>query len=746
MGEHGGTDSKAEQGKIPRLLIFVLFLAASFFLNRSAFSVFPVTNSLALINTNFSDFINSLTASWSFGGNLWRPFLVASFALDKLLFGDYYPGFYIQQLLLNGLCAYLIFSLTLRVCKDEVFAVLGGIIFILLPIHHENIFWLAGRGHLLALSLMLASMGLYLKSLDDNSKISKYTSLILAFFAMLSHESAYLLPLFLLAAIPIAQKDINKQSIAKSLQQIIPAVLLCVMTLIARSIILGGTGSFEIQSGLAETNLISGFWKNLFADAQNKNGVLAAFFQIILSGSFMFVIYKMIRERKLYRKFIFTIIWLLSFFPFIFAESFAASYLLTASISVALALSAILSYLYRSQKHGPAKKIVAALFLAVMLLIAVEETHTASLDWIRSGEITANLKSEFARLSEHMYKKHQIVVGMPEKIGKARTNYNYLSQLANTDKQNLIVNSVKSFDEHLLDQYLSDRQSDSQYWIRHKGELRQLVKEPTRVDSLRFEFSNCRGEVTIKQFDLQRSGSKGSFNDFSRWKITGDAKLVDKNRLQINSENISLTPPKSGAPILDKMQSLVLQTAIKTKSQNCKLNLSVKDRKSPVELATRELVLDLSRQQNWRISGYHTAIRTWFNHIAAIQYVTEFSKIEKLPETIVKQSKFAHFKEFAKAEYVEKISFVSSAIPPAENARVLARILLTGKQKNQPETLKEISMTSARRENRYSAGFDKLNHPTKFLLIGASKNAIGFTLKGLEIFRPVNIPQIHLLK
>lgn len=746
MESNGDKLDQLKKRTVPDWFVALLLVFVSFFLNREAFSIYPVEDSLALVNANFTDFVNSLTSSWSFGGNLWRPLLVMSFAVDNFLFKDMYSYFYIQQLFLYGMVAFFIYRLSFRISGNQSFALLSGFIFILLPIHHENIYWLAGRGHLLSLCLMLFSLDLLTIETKNHRKLVKLAGYLSGSLSALAYESGFLLPVFLLVFWILLEKKIKKNTVINCIRESTIAFALFVLLFTVRWFVLGGIGGFEPNEDPNRIPLFTGFLENLFVDPYT-NPILASVFHLILAIALIYSVIISIKNRHVNRLFFFIVIWLVSLLPFVFAGGFAPRFALTASISVALTLSAVLIYLYNAASSGPVLKIAALGLFSLIIISSFGERHKAIADWKRSGDIVRNLKNEIDRLEPRFTRPSQVIIGLPERVGKAYAVLNYLPYLMKAAEKGFEVKRYASFDNVSLEQFLLERGQNSQYWIfvqnkkadSYKAQLRELVKEPTRPDNLRFVFNNCKGQIEIENFVIQRKGLKGEY-DFSHWNFEGDGKRLNQNKFVIlKNDPFVLKAPASGGPVLKKLLSVTLD--VKAENEKCQLFVMVDDKKSGDSFKERKFILDVGKKKNWRISGYHPAIGLWFNHLAAIEYLKDLNDALSIPADIENKIKFATQKNFDTNEYIEKLSFKAKAKPPAENALVNAQVYFADKQGE--SVLKTIQMTKPYTKEYYSTGLVN-SFAVKKLIVGCSTNALEFSAQDFEVYRPVTLPEITL--
>ncbi|MBI2457564.1 MAG: tetratricopeptide repeat protein [candidate division NC10 bacterium] len=101
----------------------------------------------------------------AFSGNLYRPGLLVSMAVDFALWGERAAGFHLTNLLLHGLMVWLVYRLVRAVTTREELAAVTALLFAVHPTHVEAVAWISGRTDLWVSVFMLAATWLYHTSL-----------------------------------------------------------------------------------------------------------------------------------------------------------------------------------------------------------------------------------------------------------------------------------------------------------------------------------------------------------------------------------------------------------------------------------------------------------------------------------------------------------------------------------------------------------------------------------------------------
>jgi protein O-mannosyl-transferase len=136
-------------------------------------------------------------------GNYYRPILLASFVIDKYLWGLQESFMHLENVLLHLANTLLLFAvarraLALRAVQSPVPAFLAALFFAIHPINTEPVNWISGRTDLLAASfLLLAALQLLRRPLSPLRSISAASFLLLA--CLCKETSIFFLPAALLA-------------------------------------------------------------------------------------------------------------------------------------------------------------------------------------------------------------------------------------------------------------------------------------------------------------------------------------------------------------------------------------------------------------------------------------------------------------------------------------------------------------------------------------------------------------------
>jgi len=131
--------------------------------------------------------------------NFYRPILKLSFMIDYSIWKQNVLGWHITNIVLHVINAILIFYIFSIILKNRIASFITGMLFCVHPLFTSAVTYISGRGDPLALFFMLISFLLFIKT--------RYVLSILFFiFAVLTKETAIILPLLLFAYDKVVEK------------------------------------------------------------------------------------------------------------------------------------------------------------------------------------------------------------------------------------------------------------------------------------------------------------------------------------------------------------------------------------------------------------------------------------------------------------------------------------------------------------------------------------------------------------
>ena len=131
--------------------------------------------------------------------SFFRPLGSASLAIDYRIWHAWPVGWHVTNLAIHLMATAAVFYLGKELDCDAEACGAAALVFAVLPVNTEAIVWVATRFDLLATLLMLGTLIFYLQARRTGSTVRYTTAVVCFVLALLSKESAYIIPLALCA-------------------------------------------------------------------------------------------------------------------------------------------------------------------------------------------------------------------------------------------------------------------------------------------------------------------------------------------------------------------------------------------------------------------------------------------------------------------------------------------------------------------------------------------------------------------
>jgi 4-amino-4-deoxy-L-arabinose transferase-like glycosyltransferase len=140
-------------------------------------------------------------------GDLYRPIVILSYALNYKLGGLRPFGYHLANIFLHALNSVLVYLLAHLIFERKRPALFSALLFAIHPVHTEAVTGVVGRAELLAFLFSLSSLLMYITSKERKGYV-----LSLAFFllALFSKENALILPFVLMLYDLTFRRDTSK--------------------------------------------------------------------------------------------------------------------------------------------------------------------------------------------------------------------------------------------------------------------------------------------------------------------------------------------------------------------------------------------------------------------------------------------------------------------------------------------------------------------------------------------------------
>ncbi len=152
-------------------------------------------------------FTNHLASAYTAeANNFYRPLQEFSLMIDHFLWGKTALGYHFTNIVFHTLLVLIVYLLGIRLLASSLAAFAGALFYAIHPIHTEVVTYISGRADSLMAFFGCLSFYLFIKARDKNSDKYYIYSLIAFFFALLSKESAVIIPFIFLAYTSVCEK------------------------------------------------------------------------------------------------------------------------------------------------------------------------------------------------------------------------------------------------------------------------------------------------------------------------------------------------------------------------------------------------------------------------------------------------------------------------------------------------------------------------------------------------------------
>lgn len=359
--------------------------------------------------STFSDVPKYFTNAQGF---FYRPIDKAVMLFLYTFFSFQPQGYHIFTIFTHFLVGIGIYFFLLQLFRKKLWAVVGSLLFILLPAHGENLYWVASLSPNLSTLFIIFGLVAYNKSWDKiqssnfvQKGIYSAITVLLAVGALLSYEMAVIFPLLLIALDVYRKRAGKKQWITYGVFVVLDALYLVVRTL-AHTVAAGGDYSYNLLHSVP--NIVGNFlgYVSLFLIGEPVVSIFAmlrseskayvlpvTIFLLIVVCIGVFILTKNKRFFHLpsLRLFLFGIVFaVIGLLPFLPLGDMAPRYLYLGSVGFIIALLAILVSLFEKLYRVSPRItwIVGAIFVVIVTSWYNIALQKQSQDWQHAGKIT----------------------------------------------------------------------------------------------------------------------------------------------------------------------------------------------------------------------------------------------------------------------------------------------------------------------------------------------------------------------
>ncbi|MGD0884282.1 MAG: tetratricopeptide repeat protein [Thermodesulfovibrionales bacterium] len=172
----------------------------------------------------------------------YRPLFTLSLAADYSLWDERPVGYHLTNIALHSAVTAMVYLLSLCILRTVPPALFSAFIFAVHPVHAEAVAWISGRNEMLWSLFMLGSLFLYLLGRERQRMTYIAPSLVLFFLALLSKETAIILPLIVL----LYELCYGTGGLQKKMRFPVVYALAVIPYVILRLVFLKGTGLGDV--------------------------------------------------------------------------------------------------------------------------------------------------------------------------------------------------------------------------------------------------------------------------------------------------------------------------------------------------------------------------------------------------------------------------------------------------------------------------------------------------------------------
>ncbi len=379
--------------------------------------------------TSFADISQLFTDSEGF---FYRPIPKLWYMILYALFWLKPEGYHVMSIILLGASSYLLFLIMRLTGVKRTFAFLASLLFAVLSIHHENVFWISGHSSLLSGVFLFGSIYAYLRQAGGRGiwRAGLWVfSMILVMLSMLSYDGMLVAPIILSL---VGWFVVKKKHVTTFIPLLAIPLYWWVRTA-SGAVPPSGDYGYRLSAlpfnilGNSVGYIVSAFLGPRIMEVMSgvrtylrENQMIAAGGGALTIAAFSFVAWKVRREIGTYKN---ALIWLIAGFvalaAYVGLGGMSERYTFAASGFFVISAGAYVSTLWEKGTRTIWKIIVAFSFVALIVWNIAEVTRV-SRDWKKAGETSqrslVTLSKMFFPLKEQ---KSFVFINMPIRYGRA---------------------------------------------------------------------------------------------------------------------------------------------------------------------------------------------------------------------------------------------------------------------------------------------------------------------------------------
>ena len=331
--------------------------------------------------------------TFGFGRNEYRPLTALSFALDRALWNGDPRGYHATNIALHATVVVLVFLWLRRLSGEPWLAFLAALFFVVHPVHHSRVNWIAARDGTLSGVFRLLCLWAYTRHRQGAAPARSYSRFSVAMFAgsLLSYEGAAALPLVLGATELFSNPGVvlTRERIWETLRRLRPFLLVFAAYLIFWNVLFGGSlGAYHLDPNPESALRNYGRLLDTLAHGHQRWAGLLYLVAVVLG-------FRALRERW-NLAWLSLLIVLLSYLPFCLLGGFAARFAYASALGYCLLLALVLLGAARgSSRWRPLAAGGVALGLFAYYTV---EARTRVFEWREAGEIAVSIPRQLKEM------------------------------------------------------------------------------------------------------------------------------------------------------------------------------------------------------------------------------------------------------------------------------------------------------------------------------------------------------------
>lgn len=340
-------------------------------------------------------------------GFFYRPLDKTIMLFLYTLFSFQPVGYHMFSLLLYFGTALGLYFICLRIFKTKVYSIMAAAIFLLLPMHFENVFWISTISNNLLGLFVVWGIWAFLRFREKSSLLGYGTVLLFALLSVFSYEQGVMYPLLILAVdIVLLRKKLQKSDMKIYIPLIMIDFVYLVMRFVSNVVSVGGDYSYSIP------HLIPNFLGNLLGyislfifgpyalpwytmmrmTAKPFSGIIIVG---IIVAAVAFGIYLFKKRPSIHlsqwSSVLFAFVWIvIALLPFLGLGNIAPRYAYVSSIGYCIFLGLLFQKVANEVSHWYpyAKRTLPLALFLLLLVFFVSQINSENKEWQEASSIT----------------------------------------------------------------------------------------------------------------------------------------------------------------------------------------------------------------------------------------------------------------------------------------------------------------------------------------------------------------------